>query len=256
VNARSPYLLSTLGHVVVLGVLLSLTTLQRAPQVVTGVRLVALSGGGARGGRAGPPDRPPAPAVVTPAPPPAPKPKPVEKPEKPAAKQPQANVPKPAEARGARPSPDAGMVSKVEPKPAPAKAAGSTAAAVPMPGGSGGTGPAGAAAGPGSGSGVGIEAEGDGGDAPWYWTTLRDKIAGAWRPPAGIGRSGEVRVRVRFVLQPNGDVGSIEVRESSRVGLYDRSAMSAVFDARPFPPLPPELGAEPFGVTLTFHQQY
>jgi TonB family protein len=64
-------------------------------------------------------------------------------------------------------------------------------------------------------------------------------------------------VKVHFVLPPGGgQPQQVQVRDSYKSSFFDRSAIRAIYYANPLPPLPPELGTEPFGVSLTFYQQY
>ena len=254
-NERSPYLASTLGHVLVVVALLWLTSLQRPALFVPGVRIVALpSGGGPGKGAVG--AKPPPVAVTPPAakveeaPPPAPRqPKEKRPPEK---KAPPRRQPERAATEGARPAVETGMVSKSKgvtqeaARPRPGAAAVGTSSP-----GSGGPG-----SGPGLG-GVGIEAEGESGVGAWYLALLRDRIASAWLPPPAIGRSGEASASVHFYLRRAGGAPEkAEVRESSQVSYFDRAALRAILDAAPLPPLPQEFGSDPTGFTLLFKQQY
>jgi periplasmic protein TonB len=264
VNARSPYLASGLGHVLALAGLLSLSALQRPPALIPGVRIVSL-GGAPRGGGGGKT------VARSPAPPAAPVP-PAEKPAaavKPSPKAVQTAPPreraKAASPHGALPAQKQEVVSKTAPK-SPGKAADKPAPAVAVPAAStsGAAGRPGTASGTGSGSGpadgrggVGIEADGEPGLAAGYLSLLRDKVAANWQPPPSIGRLGEARAVVYFVVsRAGGQPGNLTVQAPSGVSFFDRAALSAIQGAAPLPPLPGVWPYESIAIKFTFYQQY
>jgi periplasmic protein TonB len=55
---------------------------------------------------------------------------------------------------------------------------------------------------------------------------------------------------VSFLLRKNGSLGEILLRHSSGYGLLDRSAMSAVQNAAPFPPLPVEINKDTIRINV------
>lgn len=255
---RSSYLISTAGHFLILTAAFAFATFQRPQLMVPGVRIVSMGGGGSRGGASASVDRPqPTPEpVVTPVVDP-PKPVPVV-PEKPVAKPVEKAPPTHArtqvpDPRGALPQTRDGMVSKtpaeVKPQARPsAQAAGASRAGA-------GTGTAGSA-GPGRG-GVGVETEGEAGEAGGYLALLRDRVAAVWQPPPGIGRAGEARAVVFFIVGRGGGAPQrIEMRESSQIPLFDRAAMASIYNAAPLPPLPGYLDFDSIGIRFTFTQNY
>jgi protein TonB len=259
VNARSPYLASGLGHVLALVGLLSLSALQRPPAVIPGVRIVSL-GGGARGGGGRPAvqaaERPVAPAPPAEKPAASPKPSP-----KAAETAPPRERAKTASARGALPAQKQEIVSKTAPKavgkPATGLAARPPAASAAGAGAAAETGSA-SGSGPASGhGGVGIEAEGESGFAAGYLALLRDKVAGNWQPPPSIGRLGEARAVIYFVVaRSGGQPGSLAVHNPSGVSFFDRAALSAIQSAAPLPPLPAPWPYDSIAIKFTFYQQY
>lgn len=245
-SSRNPYMISTLGHFVVLGMLLLLSMLQRPSILLDDVIFVmppatdrgASEATGAPGPEVVRPTQDPEPE------PPRPEPPRVEQRKRP---QPEINIPKDPEPGGVLPPPEDEIPSERptvrDPPPQvtprePAPAGGSTAATAGQTGG------------------IGIEGGVLGARAPWYLVQLRDKIATSWRPPAAIGRQGEASTRVHFLLHPDGGVTEVAVLESSRSSLYDRAAMRGIFEAAPFPPLPEEIGVRTIGIRLTFTRVY
>jgi len=251
VNVRNAYLVSSLGHAGVLALGFALASLVRTPAIVPGVRIV-LGGGSAAGGTKKE-------ESITTSKPPAPVPKPEAEIETPRPRKkieakapPERVTPRPAEARGARPARDAGIVSK-----APSEAVVTAAASSSASRGSGSR----AGLGPGRGGrgDVGVEAEGHGeaGPASGYLSLLRERVATAWEPPIAIDRAGEARVVVTFsVVASGGRPEEVSVQSSSGVSLFDRRAMAAVADAAPLPPIPAHLGFASIVIRFTFTQQY
>lgn len=71
----------------------------------------------------------------------------------------------------------------------------------------------------------------------YYLETIRRKISSKWRPPAGVG-SDEKTVTVHFRVWRDGSVLNLAVESASGIEILDRSALRAVSDAVPLPPLP------------------
>ena len=235
------------------------------PDVYT-VNLVSLPAG-APGSAASAAPGPPAPAVAkkapapTPAPPakaPAPpKPKPAIKiPENPTIKQPKPK-PKPAAktAEVPKPSPEE---PATESKEAPsAESSPDTAKSQPQaePGQSSAP-AAGLAAGvAGSGSG----ANGGGGmvdDATfqygWYLSNMSSLFSRNWTRPIKPDLTRTLRAKVHFVIQKDGQISEIVLEQSSGDAALDRSALRAVQDSNPLPPLPYQYGKESLGVHFFF----
>lgn len=242
---------SGLGHAIALGLLLTVSALQKPAPFVPNVRIVALPGGG----RPGPKSVAPAPKV-RPEPAAAPKvePPPVVEPPKPKAKTPEKTPPlkpvaKPADPKGTLPPAKREIVSK---GPAPAK---QPVAAPVVPA------PVAAAAGDGAKNpsatrSVGVETDGEPGPLSGYLSLLRDKVAARWAPPAGA-RKGEVRAVIAFVVGHEGGAPrDVAVAVSSGDRNFDLEAMRAVSRANPLPPLPGNYAAEAIGIRFTFYQEY
>jgi TonB family protein len=86
----------------------------------------------------------------------------------------------------------------------------------------------------------------------WYANLLRERIAGKWQS-AGLG-SAAVPVTVQFELRKDGSLGSglPRIVQTSGNAALDRSAQRAIYDAAPFPQLPPGLTQNQVTVELSF----
>lgn len=88
-------------------------------------------------------------------------------------------------------------------------------------------------------------------DFDYYLASIRKKISSKWRPPPVLG--GKERVVVlHFRIWKNGTVLGPAVETSSGVALLDQSAVRAVADAVPLPPLPATYDGPWLGVHLRF----
>jgi protein TonB len=198
---------STLAHVAFLAALIVMPSFRGRAPLVESSLLVDLVSAPRPAARVAAPPSPPAPPVEA-APPegvrvetqPPPKPKPL--PEKP--------PPKP---------------KKEQPKPA--------AAPPPPPA------PAGPAGPPGGPEGASISAV-DAGDVEyaWYRASVTAALYSHWTRPILEGASGAYEVGVAFEIQRDGSVADLRVESPSGVPSLDRSALRAVADAAPLPPLP------------------
>lgn len=88
----------------------------------------------------------------------------------------------------------------------------------------------------------------------YYLRLIQSKIGERWIPPRAATAGGE-RVVVLFEIQRDGQVRETQVEKSSGNTLYDQSAMRAVMEASPFPPLPPEFKASSLRVHFGFEFQ-
>jgi protein TonB len=88
----------------------------------------------------------------------------------------------------------------------------------------------------------------------YYLRLIQSKIGERWSPPRAAAAGG-VRVVVRFVIQRDGQIREPSVERSSGNTLYDQSALRAVTEASPFPPLPPEFKASSLRVHFGFEFQ-
>jgi TonB family protein len=105
-------------------------------------------------------------------------------------------------------------------------------------GGGGGTGGGygggtGSGYGPGSGSGIGFF------PYAYYIETLRNKVSTSWY--SGLvspGQRGQFLVIVEFKIQRNGRISDLKISQKSGVSSLDLSALRAIENSAPFPPLP------------------
>ena len=88
----------------------------------------------------------------------------------------------------------------------------------------------------------------------YYLRLIQSKIGERWAPPRAAAAGGE-RVIVLFEIQRDGQVREATVERSSGNTLYDQSAVRAVTEASPFPPLPPEFKASSLRVHFGFEFQ-
>ena len=81
----------------------------------------------------------------------------------------------------------------------------------------------------------------EGGDVEfaWYRSAVTAALYGRWRRPLLERLVEPIEVRVSFEIQRNGSVQGLRVEQTSGVPTLDRSAVRAVRDADPLPPLPP-----------------
>jgi TonB family protein len=80
----------------------------------------------------------------------------------------------------------------------------------------------------------------EGGDVQFAW--YRDSVTAAlyshWRRPILSGLVEQVEARVTFDILRDGSVRGLRIDHSSGLQAFDRSALRAVSDAAPLPPLP------------------
>ncbi|MBI4719673.1 MAG: energy transducer TonB [Chitinivibrionia bacterium] len=85
----------------------------------------------------------------------------------------------------------------------------------------------------------------------YYLVTIRRKIAGSWSvPQAQAGE--EIFCRVYFRIARDGRIISPDIEKSSGSFMFDQSALRAVMQASPLPPLPGGFGDEYLGVHFSF----
>ncbi len=72
----------------------------------------------------------------------------------------------------------------------------------------------------------------------WYRDSVTAALFSNWRRPILDGLIEPVEVRVTFEILRDGSVRDLRVDQSSGIAVFDRSAMRAVADAAPLPPLP------------------
>jgi TonB family protein len=192
-----------------------------------------------------PPEAAPAPREAPPAPPAA---LPELSPREPRVATRPAALPRPGEkelppltaSAGRRPPPAVAPQRSPEERPRPASAA--PAAVPPIPLGR----PTGAPAGVAS---LSLEVS----DFPftYYLRQVQQKVSERWVPPARESEPGR-RAVILFEIHRDGQVTNPHVEKTSGNPWYDQSALRAVLDATPFPPLPQEFPAESLRVHFGF----
>jgi TonB family protein len=174
-----------------------------------------------------------------------------------------APAPKPTVAATALPRPQ--PTAPVRSRPSEKAMAAPTPAATPVPTeaaepdatgtGSGGGGSSGSSGGGSSGLSLG---EGDSGQvagvpADFHFTYYVERmlalIESRWYKPAVAAGT---RARVRFRIQRDGRLDTIEIEESSGHPSFDRAALRALYASNPLPPLPPGYVPSSLTVHLSF----
>jgi TonB family protein len=166
------------------------------------------------------PPRPPAPAVVS-APPPPPL--------------------RPAESAPRVVTPPATAPAPSSPAP-PAAVAAARPGLEPAPLGRPGTGPT-------STGSLSLDVS----DFPftYYLRQIQSKISERWSPPRAAAAGGE-RAVIMFEIGRDGQIKEPKLERESGNTLYDQSALRAVVDASPFPPLPSEFRAPSLRIHFGF----
>jgi TonB family protein len=85
----------------------------------------------------------------------------------------------------------------------------------------------------------------------YYLRQLQAKIGERWVPPRNATAGGE-RAIVVFEIGRDGQIKEPAVEKTSGNAIYDQSALRAVMEASPFPPLPPEFRAPSLRVHFGF----
>jgi periplasmic protein TonB len=125
---------------------------------------------------------------------------------------------------------------KPKPPPKPAPPAGGAPAAAAN-GASHPTGPSGPPLAPGAASITAMETGGS--ELAWYRSAVTAALLGRWQKPLLEGTAGALEVAVAFEIRRDGSVSDVHIERESGVPSLDRSALRAVSDSAPFPPLPP-----------------
>lgn len=85
-----------------------------------------------------------------------------------------------------------------------------------------------------------------------YAAELVRRIKLHWDVPALARYGVKGRVTIRFFILADGRVEGITILRSSGIPPFDNAAFQAIASASPFRPLPPDLGHDREGVTVTF----
>lgn len=87
----------------------------------------------------------------------------------------------------------------------------------------------------------------------YYLLLVRNRVAQAWSPPAGlVTRGKQVQAVVYFRIGRNGSVSAVRLEQPSGFEFFDRSAVRAVTISNPLPPLPLGFSASDLGVHFGF----
>ncbi len=149
-------------------------------------------------------------------------------------------------------------IDKPEPKPPPPEPSGPATGAVLGPEASeepavepgiGGEGPLGLGEAAEGGIGA-LDAEAF--EFAWYRRALTQRLRAAWTKPTARGLEKILRTVVYFRLLRSGQTVDIQLESSSGMEALDRSALRAVYDANPLPPLPHSYGGRSLGVHFFF----
>jgi TonB family protein len=85
----------------------------------------------------------------------------------------------------------------------------------------------------------------------YYLRQIQSKISERWSPPRASAAGGE-RAVVMFEIGRDGQIKEPKLERESGNALYDQSALRAVVDASPFPPLPGEFKASSLRIHFGF----
>jgi TonB family protein len=227
------------------------------PDVYT-VNLVSLPAGAPGPKAAALPEAKPAAATPTPAPVAAPAPakaKPAIKiPEKPTSKpvkpKPVTKPPAPVKAKPESPTPEPESTSGEGDRETASgqKTAEAQAGGTKNPAGEGVGAGSGAAATGGSGTGADDPAFQFG----WYSSNVQAIVSRNWSQPINPGISRPIVAVVTFRIQKDGKVYGIVLERSSGDAVLDRSALRAVQDSNPLPPLPYQWAKDSIGYHFEF----
>ncbi|MFH1784093.1 MAG: TonB family protein [bacterium] len=83
----------------------------------------------------------------------------------------------------------------------------------------------------------------------YYLEIIRNKINNNWQPQKGIGHKEAVAF---FKIARDGSVRELSIEKSSGISFFDRSALRAVMESEPFPPLPAGFNEQYLSIHLSF----
>ena len=86
-----------------------------------------------------------------------------------------------------------------------------------------------------------------------YYLALKRKIELVWEYPYAARRAGiQGRLLIRFIINQDGSLASVNILRTSGSPLLDQEAIRAIRNASPFPPLPARMHTRTLTVTATF----
>jgi TonB family protein len=87
----------------------------------------------------------------------------------------------------------------------------------------------------------------------YYLQIIRDRVSSNWFTSlVDPGVSGYLHVTVRFKIFKTGQISDLKVEESSGIRSLDQSAIRAIYNSAPFPPLPKEYSEEYLMISIIF----
>ena len=87
----------------------------------------------------------------------------------------------------------------------------------------------------------------------WYLSIIQGKVRLNWKQPSSrLISSEKLSAQISFRIAPSGDIEVVTVRRSSGLQNVDQSAVTAVRDSAPFPPLPDDYMDDHLDVTIDF----
>jgi TonB family protein len=87
----------------------------------------------------------------------------------------------------------------------------------------------------------------------YYLQIIMDRVSASWFTSlVAPGVSGNFQTTVFFKIYRNGSISDLKVEETSGIQSLDMSALRAIQNASPFPPLPKEYEDEFLGIHLIF----
>ncbi len=87
----------------------------------------------------------------------------------------------------------------------------------------------------------------------WYLSIIQGKVRLNWKQPSSRLISNEkLSAQISFRIAKSGDIEVVTVRRSSGLQNVDQSAVTAVRDSAPFPPLPSDYMDDHLDVTIDF----
>lgn len=86
----------------------------------------------------------------------------------------------------------------------------------------------------------------------WYRQALTQSLRAAWQKPDLRNLETALRATVYFRVRRNGQIVDIRLTGNSGLDMLDRSALRAIYDANPLPPLPYAYEGDSLGVHFYF----
>ncbi len=87
----------------------------------------------------------------------------------------------------------------------------------------------------------------------YYLEIIKEKISETWTPPPV--RTASSLTTIYFRINRNGKISDVKIEQSSGSDIFDRSALRAVSEAAPLPPLPAGFKGRWLGVHFEFEHR-